>query len=121
VKVNPNIDLVADRLPNGRDPVHRVSHSGRVSIGRISAVAFIFSAVKPASTFSRAASPTSAGRSPPIHWYTRIRSRTAAEKFVDGSAELSLDVPQRLVNAGDGAHQHRAAAVEAAPRYIACQ
>jgi len=34
---------------------------------------------------------------------------------VDGSAELlSLDVPQRLVNAGDGAHQHRAAAVEAA-------
>jgi len=35
---------------------------------------------------------------------------------VDGSAELlPPDVPQRLVNAGDGAHhQHRAAAVEAA-------
>src|SRR5690606_19881118 len=39
----------------------------------------------------------------------------AAEQLVDRHAQgLALDVPQRLVDAGDRAHQDRAAAVEAA-------
>ena len=39
----------------------------------------------------------------------------AAEQFVHRHAQgLALDVPQRLVDAGDGAHQDRAAAIEAA-------
>jgi hypothetical protein len=38
----------------------------------------------------------------------------AAQQFVDRRAQdLALDVPQRLVDAGDRAHQDRAAAVEA--------
>jgi hypothetical protein len=43
-----------------------------------------------------------------------LANRTA-KKRVDRLAQgLALDVPQRLVNAGDGAHVHAAAAVKAA-------
>src|SRR5690606_36453941 len=42
-------------------------------------------------------------------------THAAAEKLVHRHAQgLALDVPQRLVDAGDRAHQHPAAAVEAA-------
>lgn len=47
-----------------------------VSMGRSCAEPFILTAVKPASTWARASSATSAGRSPPIHAYIRTRSRT---------------------------------------------
>ena len=46
-----------------------------VSIICSSSVAFILTALKPASIFSFAARPVSPGRSPPIHEYTFMRSR----------------------------------------------
>ena len=40
----------------------------------------------------------------------------AAQQFIDRNPErLALDVPESLIDAGDGAHDLRAAAVEAAP------
>ena len=78
---------------------------------------FIFTAVKPQR------SPLLGGRGgvgrpvaadPGINPHP-LAHRTA-KKLVDRLAQgLALDVPQRLVDAGDGAHVHAAAAVEAAP------
>src|SRR6218665_3196601 len=63
--------------------------------------------VKPASTRCRMPSITSAGRSPPV-------PHQAAEQLVYRDAErLALDVPQGLIDAGDGAHEDRSATVKA--------
>src|SRR6218665_826333 len=82
--------------------------------------------VKPASTRCRMPSITSAQRSPPTHPPMRIPAPPApavggppvapqaAEQLVYRDAErLALDVPQGLIDAGDGAHEDRSATVKA--------
>lgn len=55
-----------------------------------SSVPFIFTAVKPRSTAPLAAAAVSAGRSPPIHEYTRMRSRTLPPSSCDTGTPRSL-------------------------------
>jgi hypothetical protein len=77
---------------------------------------------------SFAAWTTSAGRSPPIHEYTRMDiPRLAAQQLVNRRVVVfPFDVPQRLINAGDGAHQDgpttvKTAAIEHVPMILDVQ
>ena len=69
-------------------------------------------AVKPAFFFSSAAHVVGAvAADPAVHAHV-VAAGTAHELVDRGVEELALDVPQGLINAGNGAHQHAAAAVE---------
>ncbi|MNL38325.1 hypothetical protein D3C87_1605280 [compost metagenome] len=66
----PTASRTAATLARARSTFSKVSRNCS------SSVPFIFTAVKPRLTASFAARAVSAGRSPPIHEYTRILSRT---------------------------------------------
>ena len=119
VEVDGDVPLGAEGVADRGDPLDDRRGAGRgldrVECGR---QAFILTAVKPASTCSRRlVGDLAAGSSPPIQAYTRTRSRTGppSSPCTGRAVGLARDVPQGLVDAGDGAGEHRAAAVKAAP------
>lgn len=88
----------AQDFTSSRDPVQNVVGVGGACIGSMRPLAFIFTVVKPASTWAATASAIYAGSSPPTRLSTRNRSRymSPSEVVTTDRVQIALDFDDQV-------------------------
>ena len=116
VKIHAYTDVLAHRIPYGRHiRQHRIDLGVAVDELQLLAGIHLHRTETPRHRVSRRVGGIrrTIATNPGIH--TDALAHPATEQLADRHAErLALDVPQRLIDAGNGTHEDRPAAIEAA-------